>query len=239
MILQQNQNSLAQPLGDLLADWEPAVRPRREVMTGEHCRLEPVNPGKHVESLYAANNNDTEGRMWTYLPYGPFASFEQYKSWLNDVSKTDDPLFYAIIDIPSGLALGLASYLRIDVNNGCIEVGHLAYAPALQRTIVATEAMFLMMAQAFRLGYRRYEWKCNALNSPSRRAAERLGFQYEGIFRQALVMKGRNRDTAWYSVIDKEWPALEKIYKTWLAKDNFDEHGMQRTSLSSLTRTLR
>jgi RimJ/RimL family protein N-acetyltransferase len=142
-----------------------------------------------------------------------------------------DPLFFAVVDAASGRAAGVASYLRIDPVNGVIEVGHLAFAPQLQRTRVATEAMYLMMKHAFSLGYRRYEWKCDALNAPSRRAAERLGFTFEGVFRQAIVYKGRSRDTAWFSVIDSEWPVLETAFLAWLDPDNFDADGRQRRSL--------
>src|SRR3954465_7648131 len=147
-------------------------------------------------------------------------------------------MFFAIVDRITGKPAGVASVLRVDPANGCIEVGGLAYSPLLQRKPAATEAMFLIMGQAFKLGYRRYEWKCNALNAPSRAAAQRLGFSYEGIFRQATVVKGRNRDTAWYSIIDAEWPALRQAYEAWLAPANFDAHGNQRTQLSALTAPL-
>lgn len=173
--------------------------------------------------------------MWLYLPYGPFDSLQSYREWMVSFCNDSDPLFYAILDSKTTNALGVASYLRIDTNNGVIEVGHLAYSPLLQRTRTATEAMYLMMQHAFELGYRRYEWKCNSLNMPSRAAAERLGFTFEGIFRQAAVIKGRNRDTAWYSIIDKEWPALKQAFETWLADDNFDADGRQKVALSTLT----
>lgn len=172
--------------------------------------------------------------MWTYLLSGPFASLAEYRTWLEAKQASDDPLFFAIVDGATRLAVGLASYLRIDAANGSMEVGHLQFSPLLQRTAAATEAMYLMMKQAFELGYRRYEWKCDALNAASRRAAERLGFSFEGIFRQAVVYKGRNRDTAWYSIIDKEWPAIDAAYRQWLDPANFDEAGQQRSSLSAL-----
>lgn len=171
--------------------------------------------------------------MWTYLPVGPFASLVEYRTWLEAKQASDDPLFFAIVDTATGLTVGVASYLRIDPANGVVEVGHLQYSPLLQRTAAATEAMHLMMKQAFELGYRRYEWKCDALNEASRRAAERLGFTFEGIFRQAIVYKGRNRDTAWYSIIDAEWPRLDAAYRRWLDPGNFDENGRQRSSLSN------
>ena len=173
--------------------------------------------------------------MFTYLAYGPFDSFDAYLTWLQGVSRTEDPLFFAIVDAASGKAAGVASYLRIDPASGSVEVGHIAYAPALQRTRAATEAMYLMMQRAFTLGYRRYEWKCDALNEKSRAAAERLGLSYEGIFRQATVYKGRNRDTAWYAAIDSEWSALDAAFRRWLDPQNFDAEGRQRVRLGDLT----
>jgi RimJ/RimL family protein N-acetyltransferase len=171
--------------------------------------------------------------MWTYLAYGPFADHGAYNAWLAGAAESDDPLFHAIVDGRSGRALGVASFLRIEPAVGVIEVGHIAYAPALQRTPAATEAMYLMMRRVFdELGYRRYEWKCDALNEPSRRAALRLGFTFEGIFRQATLYKGRNRDTAWYSVVDKEWPERKAAFEAWLEPGNFDAEGRQRTRLS-------
>jgi RimJ/RimL family protein N-acetyltransferase len=188
--------------------------------------------------LYEANSLDKEGKMWTYLPYGPFASFELYRSWLRVSVLTSDPQFYAIIDKSTQKAIGVAAYLRIDPKNGSIEVGHLNFSPLMQKTAIATEAMFLMMQRAFNLGYRRYEWKCNALNKPSRLAAQRLGLSYEGVFRNATVSKGRNRDTAWYAAIDEEWPALQAAFKQWLEPQNFDAQGQQKVSLSSLTKDI-
>jgi RimJ/RimL family protein N-acetyltransferase len=173
--------------------------------------------------------------MWTYLPYGPFASAGDYHAWAARVCRGDDPLCFAIVDPTTGAPLGVAAYLRIDPANGVIEVGHLAYAPALQRTAASTEAMYLLIAHVFALGYRRCEWKCDALNAPSRAAAQRFGFTLEGVFRQAVVIKGRNRDTAWYSIIDTEWPALRTAFERWLSPDNFDEAGRQRAPLSSFT----
>src|SRR5579872_6829235 len=228
-------NPLGQPIGFALADWRPPPRPPREPMDGRFCRVEPLDPGHHAEDLYAANTLDTEGRNWTYLPYGPFATFESYVGWMEARCGGDDPLFHAIMDGPTGKAVGVASYLRIEPASGSIEVGHIHYSPLLQRTPAATEAMYLMMQRAFALGYRRYEWKCDALNAPSRAAAQRLGLSFEGVFRQATVYKGRNRDTAWYAAIDREWPALNQAFFTWLDPANFDETGQQRTRLSELT----
>jgi len=229
-------NDLGQPVGLPVDGWQGAPRPLREVMSGRFCRLEPADPNRHATDLFASYALDGEGRTWTYLPYGPFTTVEEYRSWMTATCLGEDPLFFAIVDNATDQAVGLAAYLRIDPKNGVIEVGHLSYSPLLQRTPAATEAMYLMMKGAFELGYRRYEWKCNALNTPSRSAAQRLGFTYEGLFRQAIVVRGRNRDTAWYSIIDKEWPAVDAAFRHWLAPENFDEDGRQRASLSDLTR---
>jgi RimJ/RimL family protein N-acetyltransferase len=204
-------------------------------LEGRWCRLEPLDPERHGRELFEANSLDTEGRNWTYLFVGPFADFESYRAWLEEVAKRDDPLFHTIIDGQTEKAVGVATFMRIDRANGVIEVGNINYSPLLQRTPAATEAMFLMMRRVFdELGYRRYEWKCDALNAPSRAAALRLGFQFEGIFRQAVVYKGRNRDTAWFSIIDSEWPALKRAYEQWLAPGNFDAEGRQRRRLADL-----
>jgi RimJ/RimL family protein N-acetyltransferase len=233
--MQHDTNHLGQPVGFALPGRKPPQLPSRTALTGRYCRLEPLDPKVHAESLYQANALNTDGGMWTYMAYGPFDNAESYGQWAEGASRTSDPLFFAIVEQKTGRAAGVASYLRIDPANGCIEVGHLAYSPLLQRTPAATEAMYLMMDNAFRLGYRRYEWKCNSLNVPSRGAAQRLGMSYEGVFRQATVVKGRNRDTAWYSVIDTEWPALKQMFLQWLAPANFDGHGKQRVALSALT----
>lgn len=229
-----DSNRFGQPVGLPVEGWKPPGLPPREPMDGRFCRLEPLLPEKHAASLHAANALDADGRMWTYLQYGPFESQEAYRAWLEKMSRESDPLFFAIIDRGTDRPVGVASYLRIAPQAGSIEVGHLGYSPLLQRTPAATEAMFLMMANAFKLGYRRYEWKCDALNGPSRAAALRLGFSFEGIFRQAIVVKGRNRDTAWYSVVDHEWPSLKEAFARWLDASNFDERGNQRLRLSAL-----
>ena len=231
-------NPLGQPVGFAVPGWKPPQFPPREAMEGRFCRLEPLDPDIHAASLYAANALDAEGRMWTYLSYGPFDSFESYRAWMEGSCLGSDPLFFAIVDRATMKAVGTASYVRIDPRSGSIEVGHLAYSPLLQRTPAATEAMYLMMERAFALGYRRYEWKCNALNAPSRAAAQRLGLSFEGVFRQAAVFKGRNRDTAWYAAIDKEWPALRDAFLRWLGPDNFDDQGRQKIRLSALTRSI-
>jgi RimJ/RimL family protein N-acetyltransferase len=231
-------NPQGQPIGDALTDWTPAALPAKIILSGRFCRLEPLDI-HHADSLFAANLQDTDGRSWTYMPYGPFESADAYRRWVSEVSQGADPLFYAIVQQSDGRALGVASYLRISPQSGSIEVGHIHYSVELQRHVAATEAMFLLMRYAFELGYRRYEWKCDALNSPSRAAALRLGFEYEGIFRQATVYKGRNRDTAWFSVIDTEWRALRSCFEHWLSPQNFDAQGQQLRRLSELTGSFR
>src|SRR5689334_5981577 len=227
----ENRNELGQPIGFAVENWQPARLPSDEPMQGRFCRLERLNPEAHAASLHQANTADAEGRGWTYLPYGPFNTFDSYRAWAEDVCRRSDLVFYAIIDLSTQKAAGVASYLRIDAPNGSIEVGHINYAPSLRRTAAATEAMFLMMERAFALGYRRYEWKCDALNEPSRRAAERLGFSFEGIFRQHMIVKGKNRDTAWYSMLDREWPARKQAFEKWLDPANFTPDGRQKTPL--------
>jgi RimJ/RimL family protein N-acetyltransferase len=229
------RNDLGQPVGEPLPDWEPRQAPPRDAMEGRLCRVEPLDPGAHAEDLFAAYRADREGGIWTYLGYGPFASLGAFRDWMEKSCLGADPFFHAVVDNESGKALGVASYLRIDAAMGVIEVGHINYSPALQSTAMATEAMYLMMARVFdALGYRRYEWKCNALNMASRRAALRLGFSFEGIFRQAMIVKGRNRDTAWFSILDTEWPDAKAAFEAWLTPDNFDAEGRQRQSLEAL-----
>jgi len=229
------RNALGQPIGPPLPGWTPPPRPPRSPLEGRYCRVEPIDPERHARDLYEANSADPSGRNFTYSSSGPFDSFDAYQHWIRKSCLGDDPLFHAIVDSATSRATGVASYLRIDPGNGVIEVGHINYSPRLQRTRAATEAMYLMMKRAFELGYRRYEWKCDALNAPSRAAAQRLGFSYEGIFRQAVIYKGRSRDTAWYAAIDSEWPELERAFLCWLDPANFDAQGRQRMRLSSLT----
>jgi len=198
-------------------------------------RLEPLSAERHAEALFAANSLDADGVNWTYLPYGPFPTLDAYRAWVAKAAAEQDPLFHAIIDRETNSPVGVASLMRIDPANGVMEVGHINYSQLLQRRPGATEAMFLLMRRAFdELGYRRYEWKCDSLNAPSRQAALRLGFTFEGIFRQTVVVKRRNRDTAWFSIIDGEWPALRAAYELWLAPENFDATGNQRRRLSEL-----
>jgi RimJ/RimL family protein N-acetyltransferase len=227
-------NAFGQPIGFPIAGWSPRPLPSRIILGGRFCRLEPLDPARHTSDLYDANRAD-DGRGWTYLGYGPFDDLNGYKAWVEGAAASKDPLFYTIIDLGSDRALGVAGLMRIDPTNGVIEVGNIKYAPALQRTPAATEAMFLLMRYVFdELGYRRYEWKCDSLNAPSRAAATRLGFTYEGTFRQAVIYKGRNRDTAWFAITEAEWPMLKRAYEQWLAPANFDDAGEQRQRLSDL-----
>lgn len=229
------RNALGQPIGEPLDGWEPRPLPPPAPLEGRLCRLEPLDPARHLEALFAANSLDADGRNWTYLPYGPWDSIESYGAWFEAAAASADPLWFAIVSRESARAIGVASYLRIDPANGAIEVGHLAFSPLLQRTAAATEALYLLARRAFEeLGYRRLEWKCDSFNEPSRAAALRLGFRYEGMFRQAVVMKGRNRDNAWFSMLDGEWPAVRAALEAWLDPANFDEQGRQRRALSAL-----
>ena len=236
--MQNAVNQFGQPVGPPVPGWAPVPFPEPVSLEGRFCRLERLDPDRHARALYQANANDSDGRNWTYLAYGPFPSFEVYQAWVRESAVKYDPQFFAIIDLALQRPVGVCSYLRIDPDNGTIEVGHLCFSPLLQQKPAATEAMYLMMKHAFGLGYRRYEWKCDSLNGPSRRAALRLGFSFEGIFRQAVVVKGRNRDTVWFSVIDREWPSLQQAFEEWLAPANFDERGQQKMSLSAMTANL-
>lgn len=227
----------AKKFGTPIEDWKPPIRPEKLHLEGRYAALEPLDAERHAADIYRANQTDDS--IWDYLPYGPFKSAATYHRWVKDITAADDPLFYAIRDTASGHFGGVASFLRINPDAGSIEVGHINLASELQQTRAATEAMFLMMEWVFQAGYRRYEWKCNALNLRSRRAAERFGFSYEGVFRQHLVVKGRNRDTAWFAMIDSEWPALRVAFRTWLSPDNFDAEGRQKERLADLTRLVR
>jgi RimJ/RimL family protein N-acetyltransferase len=207
---------------------KPAAPPRREVLRGDRVRLEPLDTA-HAEDLYAAAHGDPH--LWDYLPYGPFEDVEAMRAHLAAQAASEDPLFFAIVDA-EGRARGVASYLRIEPAHGCIEIGHIWFGAALQRTPAATEAIYLLSRHAFDdLGNRRLEWKCDAANARSRRAAERFGFTFEGVFRQHMIVKGRNRDTAWFALLDGDWPAARAAFEAWLAPSNFDADGHQRTPL--------
>lgn len=227
-------NLLGQPIGFALPEWQPRSRPDRRVLEGRFARLEPLDVARHADDLWHAFAADVEGRSWTYMPFGPFGGQAAFAAFLATMSQGDDPVYYAILDLASGRASGIASFMRVQPEHGVIEVGGIAFAPILRRTPAATEAMFLMMAHAFDdLGYRRYEWKCDALNAASRRAASRLGFRYDGLFEQAVVYKGRNRDTAWFSILDRDWPKVKRGFETWLLPENFDAEGRQRYGLAA------
>lgn len=219
--------------GRCLTDWQGARRPDHGILAGTHCRLEPIKRD-HVADLFSAYSADETGANWQYLPYGPFVEQDEFAKWVDRTCFRDDPFFYAIIETTGNRPIGMASYLRVNPDAGSIEVGHINFAPALQRKPAASETMFLMMRHAFEdLGYRRYEWKCNNENLRSKAAALRLGFSAEGVFRQAAISKGRNRDTAWFSVLDNEWPRCRAAFLNWLSPENFDEDGRQKTGLAT------
>jgi RimJ/RimL family protein N-acetyltransferase len=215
-------------------DFSPPPYPRHEVLQGAHIRAEPLT-ASHAAELIAAFTA-ADDAIWTWLPYGPFTDARQYARWICAFAAAGaDPQFYALRDLADGQAAGVASYLNIHPAAGSIEVGHICLAARMQKTRAATEAMFLLMQNAFALGYRRYEWKCNALNEKSCRAAERLGLSFEGVFRQAAIAKNRNRDTAWFAAVDGEWPALRRAYQQWLSDSNFAADGKQKRALADLT----
>jgi RimJ/RimL family protein N-acetyltransferase len=232
-------NDQGQPIGFPLPEWQACQHPGKALMQGRLCRLEPIDADRHSSDLYAAFSKDRDGRNWTYLPYGPFLSEAELGDWINSTCLGEDPCFFAVIDLETEMAVGVASYLRIEPATGVIEVGHIHFSPEMQGRAISTEAMYLMMRQVFEeLGYRRYEWKCDALNLPSCAAATRLGFLFEGTFRQATMYKRRNRDTAWYSILDREWPAARNAFEAWLDPANFDASGKQRQRLSTLMQPL-
>lgn len=212
--------------------------PARENMEGRVVRLEPVDPGRHVGDLFAVSRDDPE--IWTYLPYGPFADEAEMLAWLKSCAASDDPLFFALVEMDTAQAAGMASLMSTRPSHGVIEIGHIWFSSLIRGRRAASEAIFLMLRQAFdRLGYRRVEWKCNAANAASRAAARRFGFAYEGTFPQHMIVKGRNRDTAWFSILDQEWPPIRAAFETWLAPGNFDAEGKQRQRLSELVAAAR
>jgi RimJ/RimL family protein N-acetyltransferase len=226
-----------QPVGPAVEPLPSGCAPRRQPLPGAYVRLEPVDVAAHAESLYRLSHARPEDAvLWIYLAYGPFADQGAFERWLAERSRSTDPLFFAIIEQASGQASGMASYLNIVPAMGCIEIGHIWFAPPLQKSRAATEAIYLLARHAFDdLGYRRLEWKCDALNAASIRAARRFGFTYEGTFRQHMIVKGRNRDTAWFALLDREWPAVRGAFERWLAPANFDAAGRQRSALGALT----
>jgi RimJ/RimL family protein N-acetyltransferase len=228
-----DSNTFGQPIGPAVDNWSPRPRPQRADMVGRYCRLEPVNAQRHQTELFAAYMEAPDGRDWTYLfserPHSP----EDFQAYLAKLEKSDDPFHFTIIDTATGNAAGTAALMRIDPAHGVIEVGSITFSPRLKKTRAATESMYLMMRRAFdELGYRRYEWKCDSLNAPSRVAAARYGFTFEGIFRKAIVYKGRSRDTAWFSITVDEWPRVRAAFEAWLDPANFDASGHQKRSLA-------
>jgi RimJ/RimL family protein N-acetyltransferase len=233
---EQRVNEYGQPIGPDVVGWTSRPLPPRTAMSGRFARIEPLDVDRHARDLYAAYSTAADGRDWTYMFSGPYPTLEDFLTWANVAAASTDPMHHAIIDLATGRAVGTAAYLRIDVAHGVIEIGNIAYSPSLQRSPLATEAMFMMMQRVFdELGYRRYEWKCDHHNARSRAAAARYGYTYEGIFRQAVMYKGRSRDTAWFAIIDREWPALRAAYQQWLDPANFAAGGTQLVSLRELT----
>lgn len=231
------QNQYGQPVGEPLPDWQPRSRPQRVTLSGRYCLLEPLTQA-HAPALFAAHSQAEDARHWTWLPREQDGTAKEYGEWIASTEAHSDPLHFAVIDIKSGQPVGSLALMRIEPSDGVMEVGHVHFSPLLSRKPMATEAQWLLMRYAFEtLGYRRYEWKCDSLNAPSRRAALRLGFQFEGCFRQARVVKGRNRDTDWFSIIDSEWPAVDRALRNWLAIDNFHDDGSQKRTLESWRQT--
>lgn len=230
-------NQFGQPIGEELVDWQPRQHPARVVLNGRYCRLEPLRV-EHAGALFAAYQQAEDTRSWTWLLREPDTTVAEYSQWIASVCELSDPIHFAVIDNQTQLPVGSLALMRIDPRNGVVEVGHVHFSPLMSRSPLSTEAQYLLMRYVFDdLGYRRYEWKCNSLNGPSRRAALRLGFQYEGRFRQALVVKGHNRDTDWFSILDKEWQTLDCAFQNWLATDNFTADGKQIRSLESWRET--
>jgi len=220
-------------------NWSPAGLPGRNALNGDLVRLEILDPERHAESLYTSSHSEGAEQLWQHLAYGPFSNQEQFTAWLKQRAADTDPLFFAVVEWESMRALGMASFMRMVPEFGVIEIGHIWFAPQLQRTRQATEAIYLLAKHAFDdLGNRRLEWKCDSLNEPSKRAAERFGFTYEGVFRQHMVVKGRNRDTTWFSITDGEWPVRRAAFEAWLSPENFDENGRQRQSLADIRESI-
>ena len=224
-------NEHGQPVGPLLPGWTARPLPPRRAIEGRHCTLEPLDAARHADDLHAAYAQAPDGRDWTYLFVERPADLAGTRAHIERAAQSSDPMHFAVVDRQSGRAVGTLALMRIDPANGAIEVGSVTFSPLLKQTPMSTEAQYLLMKLAFELGYRRYEWKCDNFNEPSKRAAARLGFRFEGIFRQAVVYKGRSRDTAWFSITDGEWPMLRTAFEHWLAPANFDAEGRQRMAL--------
>lgn len=220
-----------------LSRWTPRPLPKREPMEGLYARLEPLDVKKHGDDLFTAANTLDADRLWRYSVGGPYPTRESFEPWLQAAVKPDDPLMFAVIDKATGKVEGHQTYLRITPEHGVIEIGYILWGPKIARTRVATEAFYLFAKHALDdLGYRRYEWKCDNANTPSKEAAARFGYTFEGIFRQHMVRNGRNRDTAWFSIIDSEWPGIRRAFQDWLAPENFDSEGRQKTKLNARVR---
>lgn len=226
-------------VADELKNWTPRPRPRRKVLEGRHVRLEPLFAAIHGNELFAAARMPGEEDRFRWLSEHVPEDRASFQRWLEKAEACEDPLYFTVIEKATGTIAGRQTLMRIDQANGVIEIGNILWGPAVARTPAATEAQYLFAQYVFdELGYRRYEWKCNNDNAPSKRAAERFGFSFEGIFRQHMIVKGENRDTAWYSIIDKEWPALRKAYEAWLDPSNFDSEGNQKKRLKDFRKTL-
>jgi RimJ/RimL family protein N-acetyltransferase len=221
-----------------LKNWQPRPRPERKVLEGRYVRLEPLSADQHGDGLFEASSVADADRRFRYLFDYPPETRADFQPWLDKAEASEDPLFFAVIDKASGKVAGRQTLMRIDPAFGVIEIGNIYWGPLISQKPAATEAQFLFAKYAFDLGYRRYEWKCNNANEPSKRAAERFGFQFEGVFRQHLVVKGENRDTAWYSIIDKEWPLVRRAYDEWLDPSNFDAEGGQKRRLEDIRAAL-
>ena len=229
----QRVNEYGQPIGAALPEWTPVAFPDMPVLEGRYCTLERLDPRRHAAALFAAYAAAPDGRDWTYLSAGPFASERDYSEWVVGAAESTTQVHYAIIDHATDSPQGTMALMNIRPEHGTVEIGTVVLAPAIQQTRISTEAHYLLMNYVFGLGYRRYEWKCDSLNAASQRAARRLGFQYEGTFRQAVVYKQRSRDTAWFAMIDQDWPAMQHAFQQWLAPQNFDRDGNQRTRLNT------
>lgn len=226
-------NRHGQPIGRPVPNWHPRPHPGKVTLTGRFCRLEPLDPSRHADALFDAYATAHDDRDWTYMPFGPFADPAAYRTHAEALAQTSDPLQFTVIDAATQRPVGTLALMRQDAANGVVEVGFVTFSPLLQRRPAATEAQFLLMAYVFEtLGYRRYEWKCDDLNAPSRKAALRLGFTFEGTFRNAVVYKGRSRDTAWFGMTEADWPARKAAFTRWLAPENFDTAGQQRAPLA-------
>jgi len=230
-----HKDAFGKPVGKPIENWTGCDVPPRTDMVGNHVIVSPLDVARDAQQLFDANQTADDGSRFTNLSTPAFDDLASYEAWLTGMTANADPMLHTIIDKATNRAVGVAAFMRIDAANGVVEVGNINYAPALSKTISGTEAMYLMMKRAFdELGYRRYEWKCDDQNAPSRAAAARYGFTYEGTFRNHMVYKGRNRDTAWFSITVEEWPAIRAAFEAWISPDNFDENGAQHARLQDL-----